>query len=759
MIKLIKSKIQNKLIFAISTLIIVIILIASTVIIANKREELLEAMIQRQYIFGRFATKFIYDFYAYCFVYTYAPDAFKDTASIQQNTENVVSDSIFNRNKEVNRYLIFNLNGEIEFDSNYLNDDEIYYSKKFPPRIAPKSIRGIIQHLEPNRPNMRFVEMNDQPLLEVIAPNTLPSNEHITAVAYYVSLDSINKEILETTLLILGIAAGSIIISVLSALLISKSIVKPIQTLEHSTKLVAEGNYNVSTEIDSIDEIGSLAQSFNTMTEKVKNYSQHLEDMVAKRTEELNEANKDLEGALEEITGLKIQQDGDYFLTSLLINPLSSNSVESQAVKVDFYFSQKKKFNFREKQAEIGGDISIAHTVVLSESGMHPKEYTVFVNADAMGKSIQGAGGSLVLGVVFNAFITRTKYVPGASNVSPEEWLVSCYRELQDVFVSFEGSMLISATMGIIDDENGAMYYFNAEHPWTVLYREGQARFIEEELLNRKIGTIIAGKGQKVKLRTIQLKPKDIIISGSDGRDDLLIGYDEETGLRIINEDEELFLQNVEKGKGKLREIVKEIKKIGELTDDLSLIRISYQEKINVPKKEIPAEFYGAKNNGIKAYSEKHYKDAVSYLDKAVRLHSESDTYIFLIKACMKSDQFERALGTAEKAISIFTTDQQIMLLIALLYKKARQFEKAIYYSKRLYIHNQNNLNNLINLADCYRYLKDRKNAVKYLKEEEKIESSNINVIKLKNALNVEETEVSSIKQEKTKSYIHLSNR
>ncbi len=160
-----------------------------------------------------------------------------------------------------------------------------------------------------------------------------------------------------------------------------------------------------------------------------------------------------------------------------------------------------------------------------------------------------------------------------------------------------------------------------------------------------------------------------------------------------------------------------------------------------MPKKEIPSEFYEAKDNGIQAYSEKHYKNAVSYLDKAVRLHSESDSYIFLIRACMKSEQFERALGTAEKAISLFTTDQQIMLLIALLYKKAKQFEKAIYYSKRLYIHNSENVSNLINLADCYRYLKDRESALKYLKEANKIESSNINVIKLKKALNFEKAE------------------
>jgi serine phosphatase RsbU (regulator of sigma subunit) len=48
------------------------------------------------------------------------------------------------------------------------------------------------------------------------------------------------------------------------------------------------------------------------------------------------------------------------------------------------------------------------------------------------------------------------------------------------VFKSFNGSMVISAVIFMIEDETGKAFYINAEHPYSVLYRDGKASFIEE---------------------------------------------------------------------------------------------------------------------------------------------------------------------------------------------------------------------------------------------------------------------------------------
>lgn len=88
-----------------------------------------------------------------------------------------------------------------------------------------------------------------------------------------------------------------------------------------------------------------------------------------------------------QIQDLKTKQDGDYFLTTLLFNPLVGKEVESGFVKIDYTIRQHKKFSFREKEYELGGDYVSVYNLILQG-----KKYKAFVNGDAMGKSIQGAG-------------------------------------------------------------------------------------------------------------------------------------------------------------------------------------------------------------------------------------------------------------------------------------------------------------------------------------------------------------------------------
>jgi serine phosphatase RsbU (regulator of sigma subunit) len=65
----------------------------------------------------------------------------------------------------------------------------------------------------------------------------------------------------------------------------------------------------------------------------------------------------------------------------------------------------------------------------------------------------------------------------------PEVWVKESFKELQNVFVSFQGTMLISAMFGLIDNRNGTVYYVNAEHPFSILYRDGRANFIDQKII------------------------------------------------------------------------------------------------------------------------------------------------------------------------------------------------------------------------------------------------------------------------------------
>lgn len=189
-----------------------------------------------------------------------------------------------------------------------------------------------------------------------------------------------------------------------------------------------------------------------------------------------------------------------------------------------------------------------------------------------MGKSIQGAGGALVLGAVFQSIIERTRISDMVKNLAPSEWIKSTFIELSKVFLSFDGATYASLVMGAVDEETGIMHFVNSDHPPMVLYRTKKAEFVDADVRLKKLGFAIAE--DTVVVREIQLKPGDVLIAGSDGRDDLLLMESEE---KNIYADEGQFLQRVQEADGHLEGILEGLVRTGKLTDDLSLLRIRFE--------------------------------------------------------------------------------------------------------------------------------------------------------------------------------------
>jgi len=70
-----------------------------------------------------------------------------------------------------------------------------------------------------------------------------------------------------------------------------KPISDSIGRLAHTAKQVKDsGDYTIRVKSSSQDEIGQLVESFNDMLEKILNHEQHLEQLVAERTTELEAA-------------------------------------------------------------------------------------------------------------------------------------------------------------------------------------------------------------------------------------------------------------------------------------------------------------------------------------------------------------------------------------------------------------------------------------------------------------------------------------
>lgn len=485
-----------------------------------------------------------------------------------------------------------------------------------------------------------------------------------------------------------------------------QALLKPLANLLSGVRRVNAGNLNVRVPVKVEDEIGFLSRSFNRMVESIfeqqiqlKEYADSLEEKVAQRTADLQES-------LDQVQSLKQKQDGDYFLTALLTRPFIQNRNQNEYIQTDFLIKQKKQFEFRQRNDEIGGDLCSTHTIRLRD-----RAYLVFLNADAMGKSIQGAGGVLVLGAVFESIITRTQISNSGQVNHPERWLKDAFAEMHKIFESFSGCMLVSLVFGLLDERSGLLYYLNAEHPESVLYRAGTARFLNTPRMLRKLGS------QEVDgdlcINILQLQPGDILITGSDGRDDILLHNPD--GIPTLNEDENLFLKLVESSSANLELIAEHLHSLGEITDDLSLLRLEYT------------------GQGIENYEQPVDSILIQRLAQARAAHTSEDSTrmrnIFskedrnqpavmreIIGAAFRQADWTECDVLLRRYLELIPADTAMIQLAASVARELQNFDKAIRLADRVRLRQPENLENLIHLAQLYHTIGKRERVRHILK-------------------------------------------
>ena len=126
-------------------------------------------------------------------------------------------------------------------------------------------------------------------------------------------------------------------------------------------------------------------------------------------------------------------------------------------MKSEFLINQKKTFVFRNKKGELGGDLCVTGNLFF-----FGRKHTLFVSEDAMRKSMQGAGGAIVFGTVMNNILSRSESNRRNLTIDPALWLEQTFYELHASFVTFDGSMLNSCALGLIEDTTGKMILYLA---------------------------------------------------------------------------------------------------------------------------------------------------------------------------------------------------------------------------------------------------------------------------------------------------------
>jgi signal transduction histidine kinase len=113
-------------------------------------------------------------------------------------------------------------------------------------------------------------------------------------------IDSVNRSLLIAAL-------GGAVAALILGFLVAASLVRPIRALTAATRRVAEGDLDQKVQVNSKDEIGELAQSFNLMSEDLANANRSRKQMTADIAHDLRNPLTVLGGYLESLKDGKLE--------------------------------------------------------------------------------------------------------------------------------------------------------------------------------------------------------------------------------------------------------------------------------------------------------------------------------------------------------------------------------------------------------------------------------------------------------------------
>lgn len=446
-----KSKFSLKYQFSLYIVILISIIITSIVLFVRAQEK--EALTSEMKLRGNALIKTLAGNVGEIFLTVGSSDLISLSAFVDQIKEEKGVFNIWIAKK--NGSLIIHSNPDIQrqVDEHLIKRKKYYFKNTIP-----------LKAIENNSPEILTLfnsEFNSYQISKIL----MIKNRKIGIVGLNLSKKMVDATINSAIRKLLYISIGSILFGIICTFILVSILVKPINKLAVGAGIIGKGNLDYRIEIDSRNEIGELAQSFNKMTQDLK--------LAQKQMVEKERIEKEIQIAR------NIQQ-------SLLPKGIPKINKYSFGA---LYRSAK----------EVGGDYYDFIKVDPENLGI--------VVADVSGKGVPAAVIMAITRSILRSF------APG--NLSPYDVLkIVHYLLLQNIYKE----MFVTAFYGILNIKNNSLKFVKAGHNYLIIYR---AEKKECEIIKSKgtaLGITKAERFNKILEEVnIKLQKNDIIVQYSDG--------------------------------------------------------------------------------------------------------------------------------------------------------------------------------------------------------------------------------------------------
>jgi tetratricopeptide (TPR) repeat protein len=194
--------------------------------------------------------------------------------------------------------------------------------------------------------------------------------------------------------------------------------------------------------------------------------------------------------------------------------------------------------------------------------------------------------------------------------------------------------------------------------------------------------------------------------------------------VRTINEDEFLILSHVEQAKADLEKIIEQIKSKGDITDDLSLLKIEFlpagktedsihDEEVVKPVvliddyDDLPAtnsaEYNELLEEGRRLVRAGKSAEALAKLEKAYKMRQD-DPALNKILAVLtfREKEYEKAVEILENYLKHDPNIEDFWLYLSIAHKRMGNLERSLEAAEKVFEINSQRVPNLLQLADLH---------------------------------------------------------